>query len=284
MVEFSVVVPVSEKDFSLIPKTIPSWFSLTSDDFLICVDKPVSSELRNLIQSYAKFCGVENNVRIVEVGRSNEWSFHQAHVRREGFHQAKHDRILTGDIDLVVNSNVYKALNLVGKNNIGLVSLSKFRYPRNLVGYYQAAVLFFLRNVVHGVFDFFTDTTTFSGLYAIWRPYWLATEPEEEVKQLVNPKQFFRGERPSLENAVVVTGEDSFLRDCMIKKYRCIYLRDIGAVDIGKTIEELPYIQFMVGQYFAHRGRSMMLSFGRALLRAQPYYLKGYLHGKFGNK
>lgn len=280
MVKFSVVIPVSEKDAPLIPRTIFSWFYLNSDDFLICVDKPISHGLRNLIQLYAKFCGTENNVRIVEVERSNEWNFHQAHVRREGFRQAKHDIILTGDIDLIVNANVYKALRLVGHDNIGLVSLSKLHYPYKITDYWREGVALFLRNVVHGIFDNVMETSTFTGLYALYKPYWLNSEPEEMVKRLVNPKQLYRKENVSIEDVSAITGEDTFLRDCMIKKYRCIYLRDIGAIDIGKSTEELPYIQFMKGQYFARKGRSLLVSIGRAILRAQPYYLQGHLWSK----
>lgn len=284
MLQFSVVLPVSEKDVPLIRKTAPSWFSLASDDFVICVDKPVSDGLRNFVQRCAQICGVEERVKILEVERSSEWRFHQAHVRREGFHRARHDRILTGDVDLIVNTNVYKALRLLGENNVGLVSLSKFHYPSSITDYWREGVLFFLRNVAHGALDSIMATSSFSGLYALFRPYWLDSEHEEEVKRLVNPKQFQRGEKPDTRRASAITGEDTFLRDHMQQKHRCVYLKVIGAVDLRISLENLPSIQFAIGQYFARQGRPLPISLGRALLRAQPYYLKGYLHEKFRNK
>jgi hypothetical protein len=280
MVEFSVVVPISEKDVSIVPRTIGSWFSLASDDFLLCVDKPISNRLKNVIQKGVKICGVEEKVRIIEVERSGEWRFHQAHVRREGFHKAKYDRILTGDIDLIVNKNVYKAVELVGKDNIGLVSLSKFHYPKHLSDYWRESILIFSRNILHGLMDKIMMTTTFSGLYALYRPYWLETEPEEEIKRLVNPKQFHRGENPDISRISAMTGEDTFLKDCMIKKYRCVYLRDIGAIDLRTPLEYVPSIQYSIGRYFAQQGRSTIVSIGRAVLRAQPYYLTGFLEAK----
>jgi hypothetical protein len=284
MVEFSVVLPVSEKDMPLIPKTSSSWFSLSSDDFIMCVDKPISNRLLKIIQKTSHACNVENIVRIVDVEHSSEWSFHQAHVRREGFHEARHDRILTGDIDLIVNTNVYKALNLVGENNVGLASLTKFHRPNTITDYWREGVLFLLRNVVHGALDGFMATSTFSGLYAVFKPYWLDSESEGEAKRLVNPKQFYRGEKPDATKASAIVGEDTFLRDSMIRKHRCIYLKDIGAIDLRTSLENLPSIQYAIGQYFARQGRPLIVSAGRALLRAQPYYLKGYLHEKFSNK
>ncbi len=281
MLQFSVVLPVSEKDVPLIRETARSWFSLGSDDFVICVDKPVSDGLRNFIQRCARICNVERKVKIVEVERSSEWSFHQAHVRREGFRRAKFDKILTGDIDLVVNTNVYRALSHLGENNIGLVSLSKFHHPNSVIDFWREGVLFFLRNVAHGAMDSVMATSTFSGLYALFRPYWLDSEPEEEARRLVNPKQFHRGEKPDTRKASAITGEDTFLRDHMQQKHRCIYLKTIGAVDLRISLENLPTIQFAIGQYFARQNRPVLISMGRAFLRAQPYYLKGYLYEKY---
>jgi len=275
MRKFSIVVPIAEKDIKYLPITLPSWLSLKSDDILLCVDKPCSVQLRTAIWKISELYGKQT--RIIEVERSSEWRFHQAHVRREGFRKAKHDVILTGDIDLVVNKNVYKAINLVGKDNIGLVSLAKFHYPRKPSDYWREFVILFSRKILHALMDKIMATTTFTGLYAFYRPFWLDTEKEEDAKRLVNPKQFYRGEKVDFSGASAVTGEDTFLRDNMIKKYRCVYLRDIGAIDLGVSTESLPYLQYATGQYFARRGRSTLVSIGRAFLRAQPHYLKGFL-------
>lgn len=278
--EFSVVIPVKD-EVDLIQRTLWSYYAVEPSEVLICTDKPCAKNVRKVVNKIAELSYMKDITRIIEVERSSEWRFHQVHVRRAGFHEAKFDRILTGDIDLVINKNVHKALELVGKNDVGLASLTKFRYPHRLTDYWQLGVVVFLRNFVHGMLDSVMATTTFSGLYALWRPYWLDSESEEAVKKLVNPKQFYRGERPDLKQVSAVTGEDTFLRDQMIKKHRCIYLKDIGGIDMGVPTESLPYIQYMKGQYFARQGRSLMVSLGRALLRGQPHYLQGYLKAKY---
>jgi hypothetical protein len=276
---FSVVIPVKD-ELTLIKQTLWSYYEIDPSEVLVCTDKPCKKEVAHLIKKIAALFNMGDVTRIIEVKRIPEWGFHQAHVRRSGFIEAKYDRILTGDIDLLVNKNVYKALNLVGKNNIGLASLSKFHYPYMLLDYWRLAVETFLREIVHGMMDFVMETTVFSGLYTLWRPYWLDSEPVEEAKKLVNPKQILRGEVSNFALASGYAGEDTFLRDWMSKKHRCVYLKDVGAIDFGKSLEGHSFIQYSAGAYFGAKGRSLPVSIGRAILRAQPYYLRGYLAGR----
>jgi hypothetical protein len=276
MVKFSIVCPI-RNEVNLIPITLPSFYAVNPSEVVLCLDKPAPKQVLKVISKVASTLGMENLTRVIEIERNPEYRFHQAWVRRKGFWEAENERILTADIDLIINSKVLKAVRIVGFNNVGLVSLSKLHYPRGLTDYWREGVLLFSRNIVHGVLDRFMMTTTFTGLYALYRPYWLDSESEESVKRLVNPKQFFRGEVPKIAGASAFIGEDTFLRDSMIKKYKCIYLKDIGAVDLGVAHENNPEIQFRIGQYFARQKRSLIASLGRAFLRAQPYYLMGFL-------
>jgi len=75
-------------------------------------------------------------------------------------------------------------------------------------------------------------------------------------------------------------GDDTFLRDQMIKKYKCIYLKEIGAAVLSDPWEDRPIIQYGKGVYFAQKGRSLLVSLARAIVRAQPYYLCGYIHAR----
>jgi hypothetical protein len=274
--KFSIVVPVKD-EADLIQRTLWSYYAVEPSEVLICTDKPCERNVRKAVNEIAELLHTKEITRIIEIKKSSEWNFHQAHVRRAGFHEAKFDRILTGDIDLVINKNVLKALDLVGKNNVGLASLTKLQYPHLLTDYWRLGVVIFLRKVVHALADSVIGTTVFSGLYALWRPYWLDSEPREGVKKFVNPKQILRQEKTDAELSFAYAGEDTFLRDWMRKKHKCIYLRNVGAIDLGISLESRPFIQYMTGAYFAHQGRSFPVSLGRAFLRAQPYYLKGYL-------
>ncbi len=279
-IDFSIVVPVKD-EIDLIPWTLPSFYAVNPSEVIICTDRPTLRKVRQVIQKVAVACDALDITKIVEVERDPEWNFHQAHVRRTGFKRAKYDRILTVDIDLVINKNVLKAVKLVGRNNIGLVSCSKFYYPKSLADLWRIGLTTSLHKIAHRVLDSFMDTTMFTGLYALWKPYWLDSEPEEKIKKHINPKQFYRGSYiEEIPSSVNPAGEDTHLRDCMLGKHRCIYLRDIGAIVLRDVYENVPYVQYMKGQYFDRRGRSLLVSVGRALLRAEPYYLLGYLHSR----
>jgi len=276
-INFSIVVPVKD-EVDLIPRTLPSYYAVNPSEVIICTDKPTPRNVRQVIQKVAVACDALDITRIVEVERDPDWKFHQAHVRRTGFKKAKHDRILTVDIDLVINRNVLKALKPLGKNNIGLVSCSKFYYPKSLLDLWRIGATTFLRKIVHRILDSFMEITLFTGLYAVWKPYWLDSEPEEKIKKHLNPKQFYRGERAGEVPADMnPTGEDTHLRDCMSEKHDCIYLRDVGAIILRDMYENVPYVQYMKGQYFRRRGRSLLIVIGRTFLRGQSHYLLGFI-------
>lgn len=274
--KFSIVVPVKD-EISLLMRTLPSYYSVEPNEVLICTDKPVLKKIKNAVNRIAKLYRAGHITKIVEVEKDPEWFYHQAHVRREGFHIAKYNKILTVDIDLLINKKVHKALNIVGINNVGLVSLNKFRKPRDIPSFWSFIMTTLFQSLCK-LFGSLIGSQGFTGLYAIWRPYWLKSEPEEEVKRLVNPKQLFTSEIKNLKNASAITGEDSFLRDCIRKEFKVRYLDDIGAVDLGVPPMSLPYLIFRRGQNTAKHGGSFIKCVGRSLLQAQPLYLMGYLH------
>jgi hypothetical protein len=258
-------------------RTLPTYYSVEPNELLICTDKPVLKKVKYAVNRIAKLHHAEHITKIVEVERDPEWYYHQAHVRRAGFHEAQYDKILTGDIDLLINKKVHKALKIVGRNNVGLASLSKFSKPRNLLSLWS----FLITTLIHSFYKILGSnkgSPGFSGLYAIWRPCWLKSEPEEDVKRLLNPKQLYTGEIRNLKSASAVTGEDSFLRDCIMKQYSVRYLDDIGAIDLGKVPKSQPHLMFRRGQNTAKQGGSLIICIGRSLLRVQPFYLMGYLY------
>ncbi len=279
--EFSIVCPIKD-EVNLIPFTMPSFYSVNPSEVILCLDKPAPQNVVETIRKVAKACDAEDITRIIEVERNPEYKFHQAWVRRCGFRKAKNDIILTTDIDLVINRNVLKAVKMVGKDNIGLVSLSKFEYPNSISSF----IRMISRGILKAIHKFgkVVTVTSFTGLYCIYRPYWLDSEPEEGIKNLVNPKQKLRvGIRISgnfdVYQDTFPVGEDTFLRDCMEKKHRVIYLPDIGATVLSNPLESHPDIQYCKGIYFALKGRKPLVSVARSLIRFEPYYLCGYIYG-----
>ena len=263
-VDFSIVVPVKD-EVSLIPRTLPSYYAVNPREVIICTDKPTPRKVRRVVQKVAVACDALDITRIVEVERDPEYKYHQAWVRRTGFRKAKYDRILTVDADLVINKKVLKAVELVGKDNIGLVSCSK-KYPYKGIQKIWRMITQKIVNLVYPI--------RFTGLYAIWRPYWLDSE-DEGIKRLRSPKKIMDG---SFEE--VVFGEDVYLHNCLIKKHKGVYLRDVGAVCLTADAQDKPYVQFQIGRYFASRNYNIFQILAKSVLYLRFHVMLGWLYEK----
>ena len=256
--QWSLVCPIKD-EVDLITKTFPSFYAVNPSEVIFCFDNPPHKETYEIAKKIADK-HEDISTKFLFVDRDPEFAFHQAWVRRKGFLDAKYDRILTTDSDLMINKDVLKAIELVGKNNIGLVSCSK-RYP-------YRGIHKIWRNITQEIVRMFYPVR-FSGLYAIWRPYWLDSEGEG-IKKLQNPKQGSFGD--------VRTGEDTYLRDCMVKKYRVVYLKDVGAKVLTINIADLPRIQFERGRYFASQGYGFIRVLLKVFLYFQFHVLSGWVY------
>ena len=281
--EFSVVVPVKD-EVHLIPRTLPSYYAVNPSEVIICTDKPAPEEVLTLVRQIAHSHCAEQVTRTIEVGKDPEWKYHQAHVRRTGFRKAKYDRVLTGDIDLLINRNVLKALRLVGENNIGLASCAKFFRPSSFSDLYKLMGTGIINQYIRKLAELYRGRhiakAGFTGLYAMWRPFWLDTESEEDAKKIGNVKQKLR--HSSLQEIRAMTdlyGEDVYLRNCMMRKHEVVCLRDIGAVALRNPMERHPHMQWLRGFYSAVRGSTWPGTLAKTFVRAEPYYLKGYIDG-----
>ena len=268
--KFSIVVPSRESDFILIKKNLLSYLTVGAEEFLLCVDDDSSEEfidnVNNLYEKLKKKHTDISSLRIIRVERRPDFQFHQAWVRRKGFLSAKNDYILTGDIDLFINKKVVKAIETVGQNNIGLASLQKFPFQSNLRFSFITIWRMMYQTLIRA-----TYRDVFTGLYALYRPYWLDTE-DEKIKNLKNAK--YAGLKGSM------LGEDTYLRDCMEKKHKCAYLRYVGAVDLGIALHDNPRMQIALGRYYFQQGKSLYHAFLAGFLYAHPEAIVGYLYEK----
>jgi hypothetical protein len=260
--EFSLVCPVY-KEIDLIPRSLPSFYKVNPSEVILCFDDPVpSKETYELCQKISRHYN-QIPTEFVLVKRNPEYKLHQAWVRRTGFRKAKYDRILTVDTDLVINKKVLKAVELVGKDNIGLVSCSK-EYPHKGI---QRMWLMITQKIVNLVYP-----VQFTGLYALWKPYWLDSE-EEGVKRLEDMKQ-------TLASSDIQTGEDTYLRNCIVKKHKVIYLKNVGATCLTFNSSDLPHVQWQDGRYFASQGYNLFRILLKVILYFRIYTLLGWMYEK----
>jgi hypothetical protein len=260
---FSVVIPVAERDTELVPRTLPSWLGLGADDVVIATDKPVSPKLREVVSRVARTYRATETVRIIEVPNNSEYRFHQAFVRRSGFMAARHDAILTGDIDLIVRRNVLRLVTEVASGSVGLASCLRVPAPLNPHQFLRAEAYTFKQRFAPPIF---------TGLYAMWRPYWRETE-DEGIRDLRDPrKDAYRAA------GLGIIGEDTYLFVCMRKRYKCLNLGFVGAVALSRNVEDLPTEQFAWGRYMSAKGASLGAVVGASISFAYPHMLRGYVY------
>jgi hypothetical protein len=259
---FSIVISIAEWDAGLVPKTLPSWLSLGSADVVLCVDAPASEKLLDAI---GRVVGKDNGVRVLQIPENPAWRFRHAFTRREGFRAAKFDKVLTGDIDIIVNKSCLRAVELVGNNGVGLVSLSKRRGGGTLG---EVA-----RNSSKRLSRLVRKRTFFTGLYAMYRPYWLDSEDEEQLMKIEHPHV---QELP--QNEAVYLGEDVILRDAMTARHKIIYLPEVGGTDLRISLEDRAPIQARTGTRYYRDGKPMGYVLAQSIM-----YGRGTLLGTYAD-
>jgi hypothetical protein len=261
-VRFSIVCPI-KNETSLMARTLPSFYNVEPSEVILCFDNPPNKDAYQLAMKISqKYSHIPT--RFLFVDKNPEYKSQLPWVRRFGFRNAVNERILTVDIDLIINKNVLRAITLVGKDNIGLVSCSK-KYP------YKGLFKTVYRRTFDKIINF-AYPTRFTGLYALWKPYWLDSE-DESVKRLDDMKQ-------TLISSDIQTGEDTYLRNCIVKKHKVIYVKNVGATCLTYNSSDLPQVQWQDGRYFASQGYTLFRILLKAILYFRIYVLLGWMYEK----
>ena len=252
MVEFSIVCPIKD-EVDLIPKTLPSYYAIDASEVILCVDKPAPPRVVGIISKVARTCNAEHRTRIVEVERNPDYKFHQAYVRRNGFLKAKYDKILTIDIDIVIDRYIRKYFSLLD-GNTKLVSFAKLSYPPNF--------RYIIPQLIHKVYKLVRHKTyeSFTGLYLFSKKAWIETEDTESLKKI--PR-----------------GEDTHLHEHLRRKYKTVFIDD--AKNICLRPSETKTYQYLVGvTKWRVRRDSLWKVILHSLLYFRPHVLAGYLNAK----
>lgn len=239
---FSIVIPVRASDTELLRDNLPSWLALGSDDVILCSNGALDPKLTQ-------------GCRILDSSAAEDgWYFRQGGARRLGFMNAKHDIILTGDIDLTVTPACLKAVELI-HGDIGMVSLEKQRGGPGLDEAIRSLSKKMLRRVRHRMF--------FTGLYVLNRQAWLSTDDSLTSKRLTQE---------------TLKGEDLLLKESMLRsKWKVVYLPVVGGIDHRTALEDRPSSQLEAARRAWVDRDSPFTVAVRSLLYARPLYMGAYL-------
>jgi len=261
---FSIVMPVKSES-ELLRGSLPSCYNVSPAEVLLCLDDPPDERVLQEAQRIASESGWARRTKIITVAGNPNYRFHQAWVRRQGFRKAECDRILTVDADFVINRNTLKAVSLVGKDDIGLVSCSTLPYAKGLLSLWKTAA--------HHLASRLGNPPALTGLYAIWRPYWMDSE-DSGIQDLVDPRMM------GVTGSLALVGEDAYLHNCMCAKHRCIHLPDSGAYVLRDYCNDRPNVQFEIGRYYAEKGYGLGNVLLRSVALSRIHYLRGYAYQK----
>lgn len=283
--KFSIVCPIKDEE-DLIHRTLYSIYSVGASEVVLCFDDPPHMGALNLAKRIVKEVKKECITKIIFVKNSPEWKYHQANVRRSGFRKVTYDKVLTTDIDIIINKNVLKAVKMVGEKNIGLCSCSKFLFPKNLKGLIRSFGSNTFRRlyvfVIRYLYGKYVSSTNFTGLYAFYKPYWIETEDSEALKKLTSLKG--KGLTSTSYFTMVPAGEDTYLHDAMINKYKAVYLPDVGGICLREFMHMHPRVQFEKGRYAFDHERSLLSTIIQTFANTSPHFFRGYLYEKLRSK
>jgi hypothetical protein len=245
--DFSMMCPI-KNEVNLIPYTLPSFYAIKPSEIILCFDNPPDEKAlltaKKISERYRDI-----KTLFVFVSRDNSYHFHQALVRRSGFMMAKNDIILTVDIDTILDTNVTKFFDLIGKNGVMLVSFAKISYPISH------------RYLIARLIQTFYKHKSFTGLYAFSKKAWLETEDINSLKKI--PR-----------------GEDTHLHQSIIKRYRDAFVPSTKNI-VLRPKESKTYQMLMGFNRWNIRRTSLVKVLISSFLYFRPYMLFGYLKARF---
>lgn len=237
------MIPVRATDTDLLRSNLPSWLALGSDDIILCSNGRIDPE-------YTANC------RTIDSSEAEQgWYYRQGGARRVGFLNAKHDIILTGDIDLTVTRNCLRAVELI-QGDMGMLSLEKDRGGGGFQEAVRGLTKRMLKRIRHRMF--------FTGLYVLNRNAWLATDDASTSRQL---------------SVTTHKGEDLLLKEALLRSnWKVAYLPVVGGIDHRISLEDRRPGQLEAGRKAWAQQLSPFSVTVRALIYSRPLMMGRYLH------
>jgi len=258
--EFSALLPVRDSDleYEMLPYSLASAILCGPDELIIGLDMP-STRIMDKSIEIAKKMGY-NGLQFLVIPPSTEWSFQLANIIWNGYKKAKHDIILSFDVDTVLYPKaIRKGLTVIhDRSDVAFVTFRKVMNIRS--------VLDLMRGVLY-LFKKMGSRKPFTGLYFVNRQAYFQILTEEKMKFIKN-------------------GVDTILFTETLRqdKYTAIGLNDFGSFCLTRGNEEIPWRQFQVGVWMAAHSFEYMNLFLYAIQNLHPYVALGYFWASENSK
>ena len=171
MVRFSVVMPIHNEEKNL-AFSLPSVFKLGPDEVILIFDR-CTDRSHEVATKLAEKFDYDARTRFIELNEpSPKWNYRVAFLFRYGYENTKNENILATAADVVFDSRVKHFFDLIGNDNIKLISFGLKHYPLNFQ--------YFVRRLI----CVFFPQRAFSGVFLFSKSAWLETEDEGSAKRI----------------------------------------------------------------------------------------------------
>ena len=253
--EFSLVVAIrdtpQDRDFAV--RSLQAAGDLRPTETIIGVDEPASPEFLDAIGTAASGHAAP---RIMRVGRSDEWEMHLAHVIHKCYGAARCQKVLTYNIDTILQRGILRGYGTVGPD-IPLVMYQAKRLSKKP------------RDVMTGI---------------IYRLHQIINAPDSGTYWLHRQTYFDHVDSAGFRE--IVNGYDTFLIERMRSAgMRVVADSSIGAHCLDYNNNDIPWRQFANGVWHgANRDRltGYFASMPRLKIRVKsvlldmPYLYRGF--------
>ena len=253
--KFSVVMPIrNEEEF--LPHSLPSVYRLEQDEVVLLFDRCTNGSL-SIAKAIAKIFNYTKKTRFIEVWEKCSWIFRVAWLRRYGFNLARHDTILTTDADQVLDPEIRRHFNLIGRDSVGLISFGRIDYPFS----YQGLIAIFIERYILRIL---CPQKVLHACYVFSKKCWTETENQELVEsalraedvhlQLSMSKKYMRKYFPTNTYSLTRPSEQTRERHIIRRRMMWRLLRDsLWKVILHCIIYLIPVI--LVGYLQERRSR-----------------------------
>lgn len=168
---FSVVTPI-HNEAKRLPYSLPLIYQIEPEEVILIFDRCTDRSLQVAKEISQKF-GYQSRTKFIELNQESPgWNRRLAFLYRYGYRIARNDIILTVDADIILDKRVKNYLNMIGKNEIRLISFSFIPYPYT--------IQFFIGKLI----SLLSPKKGESGIHFFSKQAWLETEDEEFVKKV----------------------------------------------------------------------------------------------------
>jgi len=252
MVKFTVILPIHNEE-AYLPYSLPSIYELFPDEVILLFDKCTDNS-KEIVYKITEHYKMIDKTKFVDVPESPDWRFRSSFLRIHGTKLAKNDLILLSNADIILDPRTTQYLNLIGKNNVALITFMYKEFPINWRNLLQ-------RLLVSTKIKALGSKRWLTGIGLFNKKTALESENIESLKK-------------------VESAEDTHLHQAITKKHQslCIPLNSIHLRPRGTNRDLLKGRLWNVG----HRSFFHTCLTGIMFFRLK--IIKGYIQARWGNK